>query len=399
MRFPTSARTVACAAVTAAQAACAAAPATPPVERAGLADADSLRVSVIEPGVRYIHAWWSQGPWAADVVEIDRDRCRPLILARKPGSDLAARETTSRIARDAGDLVAINADFFMLPGGTPVGAHVERGVPLIGPSDRQIVAVDDDGLWIGIASVAGFAAHRADTARMAQINRSPVPFSAYAGTGDGLTLFTRWIGDTIPHDAAGMVVRMRRLAGDEAAGRAVVSGRANAAVGRVTIAADEAILLAHGSARAWAQRRGAGDTVAWSARIVPRSPRTGAAPAVEALGGFPELIRDGRVVLAEQTVRPEFGAQRHPRTAIGWDAGARRIWFVVVDGRQPPWSDGMSLDELTWLFRRLGATDALNLDGGGSTALVIRGDLVNRPSDTQGERAVGNALSLARCTR
>jgi exopolysaccharide biosynthesis protein len=86
---------------------------------------------------------------------------------------------------------------------------------------------------------------------------------------------------------------------------------------------------------------------------------------------------------------------RHPRTAIGWNG--RRLFLVVVDGRQPPWSDGMTLDEMTWLFQRLRATDALNLDGGGSSALVLNGRVVNRPSDREGERAVGNALALGGC--
>jgi exopolysaccharide biosynthesis protein len=57
----------------------------------------------------------------------------------------------------------------------------------------------------------------------------------------------------------------------------------------------------------------------------------------------------------------------------------------------------MSLRELSWLFRRSGASDALNLDGGGSTAPVIHGQLKNRPSDREGERPVGNALVLPEC--
>jgi exopolysaccharide biosynthesis protein len=96
-------------------------------------------------------------------------------------------------------------------------------------------------------------------------------------------------------------------------------------------------------------------------------------------------------------VPASFGTQRHPRTAIGWSTATGRVFLLAVDGRQPPYSDGMTLAELLGLFRALGATDALNLDGGGSTALVIRGQVQNRPSDQQGERAVGNALALAAC--
>ena len=158
------------------------------------------------------------------------------------------------------------------------------------------------------------------------------------------------------------------------------------------------MLLAHGAAHAWAQRRSAGDTVSWRAGVPLPTP-AGVVPAQEVVGGFPELLRDGADMLGTQTVRPEFGEQRHPRTAIGWSADRARLFFVIVDGRQAPYSDGMTLRELSWLFRRISASAALNLDGGGSTALVVRGRLLNRPSDREGERPVGNALVLAECGR
>ncbi|NJD19939.1 MAG: phosphodiester glycosidase family protein, partial [Gemmatimonadetes bacterium] len=73
-----------------------------------------------------------------------------------------------------------------------------------------------------------------------------------------------------------------------------------------------------------------------------------------------------------------------------------RLWLVVVDGRQAPHSLGMTLPELTELLEALGAEEALNLDGGGSSVMVVRGAVHNRPSDEAGERAVVNALALVR---
>jgi exopolysaccharide biosynthesis protein len=78
----------------------------------------------------------------------------------------------------------------------------------------------------------------------------------------------------------------------------------------------------------------------------------------------------------------------------------------VMDGRQKPYSDGMTLRELAELFRALGARDALNLDGGGSSTFVLADsanpsllEIRNRPSDKT-ERAVGNALAVVRgCAR
>jgi len=72
------------------------------------------------------------------------------------------------------------------------------------------------------------------------------------------------------------------------------------------------------------------------------------------------------------------------------------LWLVVVDGRQPPHSNGMTLPELASLFEALGATEALNLDGGGSSVMVLGGRAINSPSDADGERAVVNALAIRR---
>lgn len=117
----------------------------------------------------------------------------------------------------------------------------------------------------------------------------------------------------------------------------------------------------------------------------------------EAVGGFPDLIDRGRRVGdLEVAARPSFAAARHPRTAVGHDSEEGRLWLVVVDGRRLPYSAGMTLPELAGLFEALGTDEALNLDGGGSTTLVVGGRPVNRPSDAAGERAVVNALALVR---
>ena len=65
--------------------------------------------------------------------------------------------------------------------------------------------------------------------------------------------------------------------------------------------------------------------------------------------------------------------------------------MLTVDGRSEN-SGGMTLVELAKVMRELGAWQAMNFDGGGSTTMVIEGKVVNQPSDKEGERAVGNAL-------
>lgn len=114
---------------------------------------------------------------------------------------------------------------------------------------------------------------------------------------------------------------------------------------------------------------------------------------VQVVGGSPALVEGGAPV--PELVGgdgPEASPQRNPRTAVGLDGGAMRLWLVVVDGRRAGVSEGMTLPELAELFVSLGADTAVNLDGGGSSVMVVRGSVVSRPSDLLGQRPVANAL-------
>lgn len=85
---------------------------------------------------------------------------------------------------------------------------------------------------------------------------------------------------------------------------------------------------------------------------------------------------------------------QHPRTAVGLSHDKRVMWWVVVEGRHKHIS-GLSLYDLTKTLKKLGAAWAINLDGGGSSGMVINGQLANsRPSDEPSERKVGNSIGV-----
>ena len=86
--------------------------------------------------------------------------------------------------------------------------------------------------------------------------------------------------------------------------------------------------------------------------------------------GFRMLVDDGRVAVLPRVATSKFGGL-NPRTAVGVDKRGQTLWIVVADGRQEGVSMGITLVELACLFESLGAWDALNLDGGGSSALVM----------------------------
>ena len=83
----------------------------------------------------------------------------------------------------------------------------------------------------------------------------------------------------------------------------------------------------------------------------------------------------------------------HPRTAVGYRKNGELV-LVVIDGRQVD-SRGVDLMELAIIMKDLGCVEAINLDGGGSSAMVIDGKLINRPSGTSSQREVMSAIAVS----
>jgi exopolysaccharide biosynthesis protein len=110
------------------------------------------------------------------------------------------------------------------------------------------------------------------------------------------------------------------------------------------------------------------------------------------VGGVPQLIRNGKIEITWQQEKQSkaFVETHHPRTAVAKLKNGKFL-MVTVDGRSKE-SGGISLPDLAAFLLELGATDAMNLDGGGSTTMFLDGKVVNKPSDKEGERAVGDAI-------
>ena len=121
---------------------------------------------------------------------------------------------------------------------------------------------------------------------------------------------------------------------------------------------------------------------------------------LNAVGGQPLLVTDSALDAAVDTAGSKGFRERNPRTAAGIARGGQRIILVAVDGREYE-NAGMTLREMGELMLGLGARDAINLDGGGSTTMVYADPgsggklrIANHPSDKGGERTVGDALAV-----
>jgi hypothetical protein len=346
---------------------------------------DSGTVTSPAGGVRHRVLHLGEGPWVVQVLEVSLDRCTGL-EAVKGFAGAIGRERTSvlleRLADSVRVLGGVNADFFLFtPPGVPTNAHVQRGVVTAGPNAQPVLAIDRDGRpWLGPLSVRGEA----------MLGGRMHPIAAWNRVSDaGLALFDRSWGPVL--DTASGVLEV--LLTPDAERRVV---RVDSSVAGMELPPGSVALVAgrrapSGLHTAIAALR-PGDQVDVHVELSPSHP-------LHAVGGRPIVVEGGAITRAALDTNA-FAVTRHPRTAVGLDAGGRRALLVVVDGRRPAWSVGMSLAELARLMLQLGAHDALNLDGGGSSALVVARDgrlvVANRPSDLQGERAVANALAVVR---
>lgn len=110
------------------------------------------------------------------------------------------------------------------------------------------------------------------------------------------------------------------------------------------------------------------------------------------VGGVPQLIKNGKIDITweQEKASKSFVETRHPRTAVAKLKDGKFL-MITVDGRSES-SGGISLYDLADYLLSLGASDAMNLDGGGSTTMWVDGKVVNKPSDKEGERKVSDAI-------
>lgn len=108
--------------------------------------------------------------------------------------------------------------------------------------------------------------------------------------------------------------------------------------------------------------------------------------------GIPQLIKNGKIEITweQEKASKSFYETKHPRTAVAKLKDGKFL-MITVDGRSES-SGGIGLEDLAKLLLEFGGTDAMNLDGGGSTTMFLDGKVVNQPSDKEGERKVGDAI-------
>jgi hypothetical protein len=285
-------------------------------------------------------------------------------------------------------IVAINGDVW---GGytsasqdAPNGIHVHEGELMIaGNFQRPSFAIDASGRpMVGTArvelSATGLDGMAILVDRLNQLRK----------TGE-IAAYTYRFGPATPKEASGVEAVLGGILGP-----LPTSGTVVGTVLEIRPAGSQPLvpgqLVINGAATTFVNRLAVGEQVTFSISITP-----GWEGVRELVSGRETIVRDGQAYVSPRT---SIATQMHPRSAIGTTANGDVV-IATVDGRDAGTSTGVDLDELAQLMLVRGAVQAINLDGGGSTTLVLRrpGDVdasvVNRPSDGA-ERAVANAILL-----
>jgi hypothetical protein len=375
---------------------------------------DTLVTRDAAPGVTYRKVTDRRGPWVMHLLRIDLRRTDLAIRHVRAHDQLRGRERTSDMARRlaaAGVHVvgAVNSDFFELASGENENNQVIDGEWWKGlkVTDSPFDAFDNAHVQLAVDArgkpvIDRFVLDGRAWARGVVTPIMTVNF-AQPGTMESTALYTPRYGATTRRDSSRATVEAPMVAaGTRGDTLLYVRRGAVSPQSGTTIPADGAVLAAFGAGLRTAEVKAMaeGDTVRVLLTALPRF-SNGAAPRT-LLGGWPRILRDGVDITRDAaTLEGTLSRNvelRHPRTAVGISRNGATLLLFVVDGRSQQ-SVGMTLQELAAAMRAQGAWQAMNFDGGGSTTMLVGDRVVNVPSDSAGERTVGNALFVVATRR
>jgi hypothetical protein len=357
---------------------------------------------IISPGVVYKKITNTVDTLSIDIIRIDLSKGDYVIKSVKANNLLGARQTTTDMAKAFSDsgyyvIAALNADFFEA-GGEVVNNMISEGQfvkavkftdsPYNDYVNTQFAFTYDNKLLIDQFVFSGSLIFPDGTIEsIRRINSK--------ADSNSITLYNTYQGKTTPSVAEGWNVSETILVPFANSGDTlffIVAGDFQSG-GNMQIPEKGFVLSANNKYAYYLERNLVTlDTIRILLKLNPHY------PGIRSLtGGWPLLVKDGENAISSnpdiEGVIPRFSENRHPRTGVGFSKDSTTVYFITVDGRQSH-SRGMTLLEFADLMINEGIYQGLNLDGGGSTAMIINNKLVNIPSDVTGEREVGNCLLL-----
>lgn len=362
---------------------------------AGSALADTAG-SLHSPSLSYTNQRVAKVPWSIHVVRIPRTPATYELRSAHAGSSAIGMDMLSsqvRQVREPGGVpvAAVNGDFYQRSrahAGDPRGLQIAAGELISAPNGGVAFWIDANGEPHASNVISRFVITWPAGSKIPKTpfdlngDRAPEDFQLYT-SAVGATTRTSGGREFILEPATNSSWKPFRIGTNYSARIVAIRDGGNS-----PIAPGTAVLSVGPAAARSLPALQSGALLELSTATFPSL-----AGAREAIGGGPALVRAGRklkiVPPSSDSYESTSMLERHPRTAIGWNA--LEYILVVVDGRQDRLSVGMTLDELGETMARLGCSDAMNLDGGGSATLWYGGAVKNSPCDGR-ERPIANSL-------
>jgi hypothetical protein len=332
-------------------------------------------------------------PLKVSVVEMDLTNPYIVMETCLGGEKSVACETpvsmASRNNRPGHEVVgAVNGDFFMTSPtnevGLPLSGQVRNDELVLSSHNRACLVLDNDNRpYIDRLTFTGTVTSGETSFALNLVNRMRYAYENIA-TNQSF-LFTRSYGPvTYDGSSSGKMVLLRPAGAPfrwnaNGVEQCIIEDIFDAK-GSTTIPDGKAILWLKGTYANYAQSLNVGDELSVSFRLTLNNESQDI--------NIHQLIGGSNHIIMQNGQFMEDWAERHPRTAIGFNADSTRLYFVVVDGRHLT-STGVTLREMKGIFDALGAVNAVNLDGGGSSCILVNDEVLNHPSDGP-VRAVGN---------
>ena len=342
---------------------------------------------LLMPGVTYERQvqFTNRGPVVYHVLTAPRPGGLYSFREALAGGVIQGRATVTSMQRavsGAATVAGVNGDLFNWTDGHPTGVVIRDGVLDHTPSpDRSSIGIDGDGT-LHVDRVTMFGTWQGSGQRrvLSGVNEPP--------PANGFSLYTPSWGPATPALPGSFEVVVTPL--PPTVPNTEISGPVaqTSQNGNTPIPVGGAVLVARGDAAA----KLAGEALISQTVTIRLLLRPDWSTITQALGGGPVIVKDGKAVFrAYELFTPDQLLPHNPRTAVGQRADGK-IVMLVVDGRQPGYSVGMTNFELAQAMVRLGCVTASALDSGGSSTMAFDGQLLNQPSDDTGERAVKEAL-------
>ncbi|MDP4193486.1 MAG: phosphodiester glycosidase family protein, partial [Bacteroidota bacterium] len=348
---------------------------------------DTLSSRYIGPGVQYSDIIARSVPWTIKVLRVDLKNKNISMEAVKAKESYFGYERTSAMSKrrnyDGHQVVgAINADYYNTSNGSITNIQIGNGQIYRGPIKSSLIGFDiNNKPMIDICSLDAKVFYGGQSLKINEVNQSR--------GANQLILYNFYKGTSTDTDTSGNEALIRPLSNwlvnDTI--KCVIESIENKK-GNMTIPSGKAILSGNGSAASFiADNFHVGDTVKLYMGIT-----TSLKKIKELVGGHPRLVNNG-VNYLETALKYESGSStttREPRSAAGISQDSTYLYLITLDGRQSS-SAGATLSEFADLLIKLGVYHGFNLDGGGSTTMVVRNEVMNSPSDGN-ERSVSNCL-------